>query len=508
MRSKKYPFLLYFLLLTVLTFWGVVLVRGQIIRKEDWVSWLWLLGFAILFFNVIHIFLISLFSLFCKPKPLPELHFQEFPRTALCYFLRNEEIEYLYKRLAWSFEGNKIPGCDFWLLSDSDEEFEALETNLVRKLEERHGFKVNYRRRKIPLERKQGNMREFIDSHPEYALLYICDADSLVPGGTILSLLKKALHPANQDIAVFQTFIKVAHAKTYYARFEGIASETTQNLFFKTYQALFGQTISFGHQSLVRRQLFQAINLPEGLLSHDNWDTALLDQMGYRVAFLDDVVTFDETPAHYIEARKREARWAQGTLQGWPLIFMKGISPQIRFLSFYSFYCYLSQPIFLFWFFLGLFSQSFFAGQLMSFKTNVIWFGVFMNRTLFWILLFSLFVVFFHKLVIVRSREDFKKFMIESLFSSFMYAGNFLYATIDLVTLPFKKIFWRPMNKNPYARLKLSETVRTLLPGTVLGLLGFWYLREGTPNFQWSSVPVFASFVFSIPAVYLSSKSM
>ncbi len=508
MKSGKNRFNMYFAALLSLTLLAVFIVKNQfLVTAGEWIVWIWLAGFAFLFFNVIHIFLVGVISTFLKAEKLKEKYLETFPKTALVYCIRNEDLEYLYERLVWSFDGNRLSRCDFWILSDSDAEFEGFERNLIQKIEERHKVKIYYRRRHEPRERKQGNIKEFIVTHPEYDFLYISDADSIVPKRTILKLLRKALHPSNQDIAIFQTFIKTAHSKTYYARFEGMSSETTQRFFFRTYQALFDRTISFGHQCLIRLNMFRQINLPEGLLSHDNWDTALLDQKGYRTVFVDDVVTYDEAPAHYLEARKREARWAKGTLQGWPIIFMKGLSPQCRFLSFYSVYCYLAQPVFFLWFLLGLFSQSFFAGELMSFKTDAIWFDVFINKALVCILFFSLFVIFFHKLILVRNVSDFKKFIYETSLSFLISGGNFLYATWDLLIMPFKKLVWRPMSKDPNEKLSLYDAAKQLVPGTLLGILGFWYLFEGTPNPQWSFVPLFVSFIFSIPAVYFSAKS-
>ncbi len=41
---------------------------------------------------------------------------------------------------------------------------------------------------------------------PEYVYLYVCDADGMIPKGTLLKLLRKAEHPDNRDIAIFQAF--------------------------------------------------------------------------------------------------------------------------------------------------------------------------------------------------------------------------------------------------------------------------------------------------------------
>lgn len=500
--------LLFFSSLLGLTALGVFLVGREILfGEEEILPWVWLGGFAFLFFNVAYLFVISVFSLFLEKEDLLETYVQEFPRTALCYFLRNEDTELLYQRMEWSFQGNRLPNLDFWILSDSDAGFEVEELGLRDRLRQKYGNRVHYRRREVPYERKQGNLQDFVHSYPEYAYLYICDADSNVPKGTVLKLLKKALHPANQDIAIFQTFIRTANARTYYAHFEGIASETSQTLYFRTLQALFGETISFGHQCLAKREILQRIELPKGLLSHDNWDSARISQMGSRVAFVSDVSTFDEAPANYLEARRREARWAQGTLQGWPLLFLKGLSPGVRFLSFYGIYCYLAQPVFLLWVLAGLFSQSYLAGELLSFRTDWLLFDHFVNQTVYFVLAFSLFVIFLHKLVIVRTKEDLRKFFYELFLSTLVYSGNFFYSTLDLVSLPLRKLIWQPMKKDPFERLGLFETLKTLLPGTAVGLLGLWYLFEGTPFPRLTALPILVSLALGIPIVFFSSKS-
>ncbi|MBI4972088.1 MAG: glycosyltransferase, partial [Candidatus Omnitrophica bacterium] len=293
----KFRIYLFFLFQFFLTALGVFLVgREMILGKNEMISWLWLLGFGILFWNVVYLFLMSVFSLFIKPAILPGKEILKYPRTGLCYFTRNEDTALLYKRIDWSIQGNQIPNLDYWILSDSGSEWESPELEMIRKLQKKYGHRVFYRRRSNPVERKQGNLHDFIVAHPEYDFLYISDADSMVPPDTILKLLAKAEHPENRDIAIFQTLIRTAHAKTYYARFEGIASETGQRLFFKTHQALFASSISFGHHCLIRRKDFEKIKLPQGLLSHDNWDTALLDQLGCRVVFLPEIETYDEAP--------------------------------------------------------------------------------------------------------------------------------------------------------------------------------------------------------------------
>lgn len=499
---------LFFASLMSITTLGIYWVYREILFGEDeWLPWVWLVLFGILFFNVAYLFVISVLSLLFKNNPLPETEIEQHPKTALCYFIRNEDVELLYHRMLLSLRGNLIPNLDLWILSDSDGCCESSELELVKHLSAQFGERIYYRRRVIPVERKQGNIDEFVHSHPEYDFLYICDADSLVSRGAVERLLRKALHPNNSDIAIFQTFIKTTNAHTYYSRFEGIASETSQKLYFNTFQAIFGQTISFGHHLLVRRNLLAKIKLPKGLLSHDNWDTAILDQMGYRVAFVSDVVTYDEAPANYLETRKRDSRWSQGTLQGWPLVFMRELRPGVRFLSFYAIYCYLSQPIFLFWVLLGLISQSYLTGELLSFRMNTVLFGYYANEDLYFLFWMSLGVIFLHKLVTIRSWKDLQNYFYELAASTLIYSGNFFYSTLDMLSIPFKKLIWRPMKKNPFEQACFSEAFRMLLPGTTIGICGFLYFVYGTPFLKPSLFPILISLSFGIPIAVISSKS-
>ena len=238
----------------VITVAAVRLVLSTLVitRETQLVSFLWVAGFGFLFFNVAYQFILCLCHLLIKKLPvLKEAYVDHFPRVALVYPVRNE-THGLFERVGYSFSRNKLPNVDLWILSDSAEGFEQYEREVVERLQRQHPGRVFYRRRKEPVERKQGNIAEFLHAHPEYPLLYICDADGMVPKGTLLKLLKKALHPENRDIAIFQAFVRIAHAATWYARLEKIGADLSQRFSFTAFQAVFGRTISFGHHHLAR----------------------------------------------------------------------------------------------------------------------------------------------------------------------------------------------------------------------------------------------------------------
>jgi len=470
-------------------------------------SVLWLGGFSFLFFNISYLFFLSVVRRFVKEPVLAESFIRDFPKTALLYPIRNEDHG-LYERMDYSFSGNHLPNLDLWILSDSDASYEQLELELVQRLRNKYPNRIYYRRRLKPVERKQGNIKEFLTNHPEYQWLYIADADSMVPKGTVLTLLRKAVHPANSDVAIFQCFIRIAHATSWYARLEKIGAEFGQRLYFTALQGLFGRLISFGHHHLVRADLLASIQLPKGLLSHDNWDTVLLDQQGYRVVFCPDVYGYDEVPSNYLEARARAGRWAQGTLQGWPLIFKNNVSLASRFLAFYGIYLYLGDIVFFLWVLLGLSAHSIWFGELIHFQIDTIWLGLFTNSILKTVLIFCMAVTFFHKAVIVKNADDLRKFSYEIIISSLITLNNFFYVPLAIATQPFKKLMWRPMKKNPFEQVNLLQTFKSLWPGTLFGVALFYFCNHATPYFVWQALPIMGSLMLSVPLVYFTSKAM
>ncbi|HOW87312.1 MAG TPA: glycosyltransferase [Candidatus Omnitrophota bacterium] len=493
----------------VLTLIAVWLVSSAIVMTEDTVllSLAWIFGFGFLFFNVAYLFLTSAVHPFLKTPILKEDYVKRFPKVALVYPIRNESYG-MSQRMNYSFSGNKFHNVDLWILSDSAEEYAPYEANLVAKLESLHPGRVFYRRRPHPVERKQGNIAEFLHSHPEYDYLYICDADGMVPKGTLLKLLRKAEHPENQDIAIFQAFVRIAHATTWYSRFERIGTRFAQRLNFVAVQAIFGRTISFGHHHLARTKAISKIRLPKGLLSHDNWDTVRLDQMGYRVAFCPDVEAYDEAPSNYLEAKARASRWAQGTLQGVPLLFESNVTLASKFLAGYGIYLYLADIVFFFWVLLGLLSHSLMTGELIYFRIDSIWMNLFSNQILKWILLFSLAVVFLHKAVILKTWEDVRHYLYELLISTLVTLNNFIYSPLAILSIPLKKLHWRPMAKNPFATVDFPTATRSLWIGTAFGFLGLYFCTKLTPYFVWQTTPILISLIFSIPTVYFTAKSI
>ncbi len=471
-----------------------------------WIAWLWLSGFSFLIFNVIYMFLASAFYLILKPEPLKESYVPYIPKTAIIYPLKNEEVGML-ERISYTFGNNNLPGVDLWILSDSDKDFLETESKLISELRNKFGEgRIFYRNRPKPTERKQGNVLSWLAEHLYYKYFLVCDADSMAPQGTLLKLIKKAEHPENRDVSLFQTFIKITHAKTRFAKIQSIGARFSQELYFKTLQELFGRQISFGHLCLIRSKDFIRIKIPKGIMSHDIWDTTYLDAMGKRIAFCHDVKTWDEAPANYLEARARDKRWAKGTLQSWPLLFKSGVSPETRLFVFYGIYVYISHLVLFLWLVLNAFLADIRATHLLIFKSNnTLFLSPYMRQELLIGLILTMVAIYGHKFVLLK-RFKLKDILVELVFSTLISLNNVYYQTVDILSLPFEGLVWKPMKKDPFSTVTFKQVAENLWPTTVLGIAGILYGIKLSNEWVLLSFPLLLSFTLSIPVVYWTAK--
>lgn len=455
----------------------------------------WLAGFGFFSFNTSFLFWETVFFLILRNRIFPSAEKTD-ARTAVLWCLKNEK-DGICERVAYAVSGNRHRDIDFWILSDSDEMLEGSEREIFSGVSSRTGVPIYYRRREKRIERKQGNIKEWLlEHHTDYRYFFVCDADSIIPPGAVRCLIEMAEHPRNKDIAIFQASIDIAHAKTLFARLQAVGQAIAQRFYFPVQQRIFGKAICFGHNCLIRTGDFLRVRLPEGILSHDIWETALLDRLGKRTVFCEDVVTFDEAPPNYLESRRRDKRWAKGTLGAWPLLFLEGIPIESRFFVFYSIFLYLCQPFFLFWLLSGFVREFFFSMPLfVSFRCSV---GVFM---------FSIGVVFLHKFAAVRKTRDMFSVAGEIALSTILSLNNVFYQSLDLFGLVFeKRLGWKPMKKDPFLKIKFAECFRSLWSGSLTGAALFCLGLKGAPGWFVPSAPFLLSFILAIPCVYLSGK--
>ncbi len=507
----KHP-LFYLGAIFLLTFGMSFVMAGMLVFDGDTFlyTFFWLFCFSFLTFNVNYMLVSSLYHL-CLPLPvLAEQPLKNFPATAVIYPVKNEGTG-LYERIRYSLLSNSGLPFDLWLLSDSSDPaaISYEEETLARLRKEFGAQKIRYRRRLHPFEKKQGNVMSWAHAHPEYATFFICDADTMIPPGTLEKLVRKAGHPENAGIAIFQSSLEIVHAKTYFAKFQAISTRLAQKLYSHVNQAIFKRHVSFGHGCLVRMAPFLQLRLPKGIWSHDIWDMALLDQMGYRTVFCPDGVTYDEVPADYLELLPRNRRWAKGTLQSWPLVFKPGISLATRFYVAYGMYVFIVQPVFFFWMLASFWAASASTGVILKFQRYAFLGGTLVDVELAGMAIFGLAVVFFHKLALCRSFQDFREVVQEILFSTLICLNNVFYQTLDILLLPFheKGKGWVPAKKDPFSSIRLRDALKMLWPSTLLGLAGLYFGLNQSPQWAFGAMPFLISFSLIIPLTYATAQT-
>ncbi len=467
---------------------------------------LWLSGFAVLSFDLVLNVTCALLFSFTRPLILKEKDLKALPPVAIVYPIRNEGTG-LYERMSYTIEKNNLPTMTFCFLSDSSPEFFAYESSVVKQLRARFGNdKIYYRHRVKPVNAKPGNIGEWLTEHQaDFKYFFVCDADSLVPSGALLKMLRKAEHPDNVSVAILQTRIEVAHAKTFFSMYQSVGVRLSQLLYADVKQRVLGSALSFGHGNLIRTAAFTKIAVPSGVLSHDIWDMALLSRLGYRTVFCPDVVSYEEVPNNYIEMRDRDRRWIKGNMQTFPLLFTPGLTLSARFYIFYGIFMYLCQPVFLAWIIFSVFGNTELFGQhiyfmpIISAGPHPFYFEVYY----FTVAIFA--ALFLHKFLICRRWSDIFAVTEEIVCSTLISLNNIVYQSFDLAVLLFQRITWVPMKKDPYKTLTFFRTVRTLWPGTALGVFLGYVVLTYCPPVTFIVMPVLVCFSISIPIVYLTS---
>jgi membrane glycosyltransferase len=492
----------------ILTFIITYIMAGMIVFEEGNILFpsLWLMGFCVLVYNVCLALTQAVFYFFLRENILPEANLSVNPMTAVVYPVKDETFG-LYERIKYTIENNKRENIHYWILSDSKGRVLEYEEDILRKLgDEFHDVVIKYRNRRDPVEKKQGNISDWIREHGKhYKYMVVCDADSVLPSGTCQKLINKAEHPDNADVAIFQGGIRVIHAKTFFSRFIALATESSQKFNVTVVWRIFGRSMSVGHGNLIRIEPFSKVQLKKGVICHDIWETAYLDQMGYRTCFCEDIVSYEEVPGNYLEARNRDSRWAKGTLQAWQLPFLPGISLSTRYHIGYCIYSYIAHILLLVWMVSGFFCASQIGGQLLSFQRYAFVGYSMIDLELSSMLIGSLLIMAFHKLVACRTFRDVTNLLSEVLFSTLVALNNVFYVSMDLITMPFSKFNWKPMKKNPLEGITIYETVKTLLPGTIFGLVCIYLGIKYSVHWLMISSPFIISFVGAIPIVYLTA---
>jgi membrane glycosyltransferase len=367
---------------------GISILFADLLWRRGWNAWssvLMCFFVPLLFLNAaggmhgIYGFFVRRFETRQRITKLKDVSRQDISgaSTAILFPIYNEEAAEVYARLRATYlslqKTGELAQFDFHILSDStkaanwvDEESRWME--LAKSLNALG--RIFYRRRLWNEGKKSGNIREFLETYGNrYRYFIVFDADSFMPGATIVTLVK--LMEAHPRVGLIQTPPSAINAESLFGRLQQFANRLYSPLFTAgaNYWALgFGNYV--GHNAIVRTSPFMKYcDLPQlpgkkpfggQILSHDFVEAALLVKNYWQVWQAYDLEeSYEEIPPGLIEYAQRDRRWCQGNLQHILVIFGRGIRGISRLHFIFGIFGYLSGPLWLL-FLLAFNAQAFF----------------------------------------------------------------------------------------------------------------------------------------------------
>ncbi len=196
--------------------------------------------------------------------------------------------------------------------------------------------KVYYRRRRVRVRRKSGNVADFCRRWGrQYRYMIMLDADSLMTGDTLVRLVH--MMEQRPEVGIIQTAPTANNRRSLFARVQQFAGRVYGSMFAAGLHFWqLGDAQYWGHNAILRIAPFMdhcALHkLPGGpplggeILSHDFVEAALMGRAGWTVWLAYDLGgSYEEVPSTLLEEMKRDRRWCQGNLQHLRLLFTEGL---------------------------------------------------------------------------------------------------------------------------------------------------------------------------------------
>jgi len=264
-------------------------------------------------------------------------------RVAVVVPVYNEEPALVMARLAaiWTSLAAEPEqsAFDLFVLSDTrKEEIAEQEEALWKEFVARHhaAGRVFYRRRPENTQRKSGNIADFVRRWGgAYEYMIVLDADSVMSGHALVTLGR--LMDAHPEVGIIQTAPLPAGRETLFARMVQFAARLNGPMLSSglAWWQL-GESNYWGHNAILRLDAFaSACALPRlpgraplggEILSHDFVEAAFMRRAGYEVWLVPDLEgSWEEVPSNIIDFAARDRRWAQGNLQHWNVLSLRGL---------------------------------------------------------------------------------------------------------------------------------------------------------------------------------------
>ncbi len=299
--------------------------------------------------------------------PLPQLS----SRTALLMPVYNEAPARVMAGLQVIHESlqaiHALDHFDIFILSDTtDPDAWIAEEAAFLALRERTGNPhIFYRRRPQNIERKAGNIAEWVKRFGgAYPQMLILDADSVMTGQAIVRLVgAMERHP---DVGLIQSLPVIVNGTTLFARMQQFAG--------RVYGPMIAQGIAWwhgaegnywGHNAVIRTQAFAgSAGLPTlsgrkpfggHILSHDFVEAALMRRAGWAIHMVPGLPgSYEEGPPSLIDLAVRDRRWCQGNLQHLAVLPASGLHWVSRMHLLMGIGSYITAPIWLMFLITGI----------------------------------------------------------------------------------------------------------------------------------------------------------
>jgi len=464
-------------------------------------------------------------------------------RTAILIPVANEEAERVFAGIKATYQSLEKTGqlnhFDFFVLSDSSDpdcwiEEEIAWAETCRSL---HGFnRVFYRRRRVNLKRKSGNIADFCRRWGKnYRYMIVFDADSVMAGHTLVRMVQAMeRHPR---VGILQTAPLGVNRETLIARTQQFANHVYSSMFAAGLHFIqLGDSHFWGHNAIIRVEPFMEHcglpelpgNPPRGgfIMSHDFVEAAFMRRGGWEVWLAYTLGgSYEEVPPTLLEELKRDRRWCQGNLQHIRIAFAKGLLSAHRALFLHGAMSYGSS---LLWFvFISLSTVEAIAE---AFRTPVYfpqdralfpdwpvwhpqWALTLLGTTaiiLFMPKLFSVLLIVFKKGEAAKYGGRVRlilSMVIEVLLSAFFAPVRMLFhSKFVFITLLGRQVGWGPQQRSDLGTPWL-EAIRFHGLGTLLAIAWAATLFLINRSFFWWNSPIFIPLILSIPLSVWSSRA-
>ena len=463
-------------------------------------------------------------------------------RTAIVMPICNEEVGRVIEGLGVMYESvlrtGKLPDCDFFLLSDSNDpnrwiEEEAAWLALTQRLGAQG--RIFYRKRRGGINKKAGNLADFCRRWGRhYVYMVVLDADSIMTGDAIARLAQ--MMERNRSVGIIQGVPTLVNGETILARLQQFASRlygpvsATGLNYWQLSEANY-----WGHNAIIRLAPFiRHCSLPElpgegpfggRIMSHDYVEAALMRRAGWDVWLATEMDgNYEECPGNVIEFAQRDRRWLQGNLQHARLVVAKGFHTVNRVHFALGILAYVASPLWLAFLILSAVIAYRFGGAgptlrpVQSFASYAHWSYHAQAVTLG---IFTFTMLFLPKVIALLDlrgkRAEVKAFggwadlcggiFLETLIFTLLAPVLMLFHTKFIVlTICRQKITWGSQRRGRAGQSVLGETIAAHWGHTAIGLLGWMIVRGIDPTLAFWMSPILAGLICSIPLSYVTGS--